>query len=202
MLKKITCFIAACLIFVFSVSAEESLLVYGNDNSEIAKILGMTEGDLEKYCKDNGVTYLAVNSDNTKQIRKTETADSLSKEIFDLSLLEDKKIFVLSDELSGFENANGSIIRKDDLKFFKTEHETKDSGGEYVITQYVTIENAEKKVLTFYTAKDIDRNYIDSAFAELFRPKTNYTPFLTSGVAVFAVIGAVVLVLIIKDFKK
>lgn len=202
MLKKITCFIAACLIFVFNVSAEDNFFVYGKDDAEVAKTFNMTEGDLEKYCKDNGVTYLAVNTDNTKQIRKTERVDSLSKEIIDLSVLEDKKIFGLSDELSGFENANGSIIKKDDLKFFKTEHETEDSGGEYVITQYITIQNAKKKVLTFYTAKDLDRSYIDSVFAELFKPQTDYTPWVTSGVFLFAIIGAVLLVLLLRDFKK
>lgn len=202
MLKKITCFIAACLIFSFSVFAKDDFFVYGKDSAEVAKIFNMTETDLQEYCEDNGITYLAVNTDNTKQIKRAETEDDFSKEIFDLSLMSDDKIHELTAELSGFKNTSGSIVAYNNMKFLKTEHETEDSGGKFILTQYVTVENAQKTVLTFYTAQDTDRDYIESVFQEQFKPQKDYLLFAIIGVCVFSVLGVVVLVLIFKDFKK
>ncbi len=202
MLKKITCVLAVCLIFIFSVSAAEEFFVFGKNNTEVAKTFNMTVSDLEKYCSDNGVSYLAVNTDNTKQIRKTETADEFSKDVFDLSLLSDEKILQLTDELSGFSGASGEVVEYDALKLLKTEHETEDSGGKYIITQYVTVKNAQKTVLTFYTAENVSRDYIDAVFKEQFEESKDYLPFVVIGVCVFAVLGAALLVLIFRDFKK
>lgn len=196
--------VLVCLVIlnISALSVNLDFYVYSEDADRVCEILGMTKEQIDEYCENNAITYLAVDKDNSRQIRKIEISDNLSKEILDLSILDDKKIFALSDELSGFENTNGSIVKKNDLKFYKTEYQSKDSGGEYAVTQYVTVQNAKKTVLTFHTQKDLDRNYIDSVIAELFKPETDQTPFLTSGMAIFGVIGIVVLVLIIKDLKK
>ena len=41
----------------------------GQSAESTAKILGMTEAELENYCNENGIVFIAVNKDNTKQIR-------------------------------------------------------------------------------------------------------------------------------------
>ena len=200
--KKIACLVVALIIFSFSVSAKENFFVYKQNNAEIAKILGMTQTQLTDYCTDNSVTYLAVNSDNTKQIKRTETVDEFSKQVFDMSVLDNDGILNLAGELSGFPDAKGEIVEYKGLKFLKTEHETEDSGGKFTITQYITVEKSKKTVFSFYTAENADKTYIWENFKKLAEPQKDYSLFLILGFCVFAFVGVWVLVLLIRDFKK
>ncbi len=201
-LKKIACLVVALIIFSFSVSAKENFFQYEKDNAEIAKILGMSEIELTDYCTDNSVTFLAVNSDNTKQIKKTEITDEFSKRIFDMSVLGDDDILELASELAGIPDTKGEIIEYDGRKFLKTEHETQDSGGKFTVTQYITVEKSQKMSVSFYTAENTDKTYIWENFKKLAEPKKDYSLFLILGLCVFAFVGVWVLVLLIRDFKK
>ena len=80
MIKKIICTAAAVLLFAVTVFAEsgeikitapEKFYSYesGKSSAETAKILGMTDTELESYCAENGIKFIAVNNDNSKQIR-------------------------------------------------------------------------------------------------------------------------------------
>lgn len=202
MIKKTICLLALSLLLVFNVTAAEDFLVFGEQTGEVAKVLGMSEEKVETYCTENKITYLAVNKDNTKQIRKTEFSDEFSKKIIDISVLEDKEILEFSSLISTFESANGKVITHGDKKFLKVELETVDSGGKYYLTQYVTVCDAQKTVLTFYTADGQDKSYIDDVFESQFPQKTDYKPYIIIGVIVFTLIGAVVAVLIIKELRQ
>lgn len=201
-LKKTICLLALSLLLVFNVTAAEDFLVFGEQTGEVANVLGMTDKELETFCRENKITYLAVNKDNTKQIRKAEFADEFSKKIIDISVLEDKEILEFSSLISTFESANGKVITHGDKKFLKVELETVDSGGKYYLTQYVTVCDAQKTVLTFYTADGQDKSYIDDVFESQFPQKTDYKPYIIIGVIVFTLIGAVVAVLIIKELRQ
>ena len=201
-LKKIICLLALSLLLVFNVTAAEDFLVFGEQTGEVANVLGMTDKELETFCKQNKITYLAVNKDNTKQIRKAEFSDEFSKKIIDISVLEDKEILEFSSLMSTFDSANGKVITHGDKKFLKVELETVDSGGKYYLTQYVTVCDAQKTVLTFYTADGQDKSYIDDVFESQFPKKTDYKPYIIIGVVLFALIGVAVAVLIIKELRQ
>ncbi len=203
-LKKIACLIAVFVI-VFSVSAfaDDEFYVYGEDNIDyLCEILDMNAGDITDYLQENNITYFACNKDNTKQIKKTESIDEFSKQVFDMSVLDDESILNFASELSGLPNTKGEIIEHKGLKLLKTEHETTDGGGKFILTQYITVEKSKKTVLSFYTAENVDRDYIQTAFKEHFNPQSDYALYLILGVGVFGFIGISVLVLLIKDFKK
>ena len=200
-LKKTICLLALSLLLVFNVTAAEDFLVFGEQTGEVANVLGMTDKELETFCKENKITYLAVNKDNTKQIRKAEFADEFSKKIVDISILEDQEILEFSSLLSTFQSAKGVVVEPNNRKFLKVELDTTDSGGKYYLTQYVTVCDAQKTILTFYTADGQDKSYIDDVFESQFPQKTDYKPYIIIGVIVFTLIGAVVAVLIIKELR-
>lgn len=200
-LKKFCSILFVCLLLAINVSAEE-FLVYGKQNSALAKTLGMSETELKDYCKSSGITYLAANADNTKQVRKTEIQDAFSKQIVDFAVLKDKEILDLTTELTGFSDAKGEVVVKNSYKFLKIEMETEDSGGKYILTQYITVKKSTKQVLTFYTAVDADRGYIDEIFEQQFKKEFDYKPFVIIGVILLGLAIVVISVLIFKDLNK
>ena len=104
MFKRIIIFFCAVFLFSFSVFAEsqDNFYVHGEANTYVSEILGMTENQLKDYVKDNNITYLAVNKDNTKQVRKTEISDAFSKKTGSFLALKDNEILELAEELTGF----------------------------------------------------------------------------------------------------
>ena len=128
-IKKTICLLVLCLLFVFNVTATDEFFIFGEQTDKVAKVLGMSEEKVETYCTENKITYLAVNKDNTKQVRKTEFSDEFSKKIVDISVLSDQEIFEFSSLISTFESAKGEIVEQDGMKFLKVELETTDSGG-------------------------------------------------------------------------
>lgn len=201
-LKKITCIIAVFVFaFMLVVSAAEDFLIYGKQTEEVSKVLGLKTQELDKYCTDNNVTYFAVNANNTKQVKRTEISDEFAQKVVDLSAWDDSKVLQLSSSLSGFEGAKGEVINKGDYKFLKVELQSEDSGGDYVLTQYTTVKNKERIVLTFFTSPGEDYGYIDKVFAEQFKETSDYTPIIIIGIVLFGFAGLVTLALIIKDFR-
>ncbi len=201
-LKKITCLIAVlAVIFSLSVFAEEEFLVYGQDDIErICQALDMNDCDIKYYCEENNITYLAVNPDNTKLIKRVEITDEFSKRIVDLSILSDENIKTLSYELSHFSDASGSVVAHDGFKLLKYELKTADD--EYYLTTFITVKDSKRITLSFYTDIGSDREYIDSIVKEQFKAETNYKPLVIAGVGIFALLSAVIAVLIIKELRK
>lgn len=200
MVKKIVCLVAVfVLCFSISVCAEDELLVYGKD--DLTAVLNMTENEIAVYCEQNNITYFAVNNNNTKQVKKTETLDAFSKKTVDFSAMDDEEIVSLEKELSGFENAKGEVVSLNGYKLLKCELKTSDSGGEYVLTQFVTVKNAKKITLSFYTADSADRGYIDGVLDEQFPKEKNLKPIVIAGVVIFSVMALGALLLVIKDLR-
>ncbi len=203
MIKKIALIIMVLLMSSISVFAKSEFYVYGKDNIDyFCEIFDMNAGDINDYFEQNNITYFACNKDNTKQIKKIETVDEFSKRVFDMSVLEDDDILDLADELSGFTGTKGDVIEYEGRKFLKTEHQTKDSGGNFVLTQYITVEKSKKTVISFYTAENTERAYIWENFKSLVEPQNDYALFLILGVGIFAFVALWIIVLLIKDFKK
>lgn len=195
------------LVCLFSVNVSalqvgDEFLVYGKDNDKLSQTLGMSETEINQFCKTNSIVFIAVNSDNTKQIRKTEITDSFSQKIGDLSVMKNSDILKLQDNLSSVQGVSGTIVEKDNSKYLKVEAKTQDSGGEYVLTQYVTVKDGKKHTLSFYTASDESRDYIENIFNSQFKGNNTLETVAILGICVFVGVAIVVTVLIIKDIKK
>ncbi len=204
MFKKIICILSVLLlVFCVTVSADEDFLVYGEDDIEFfCKTFDMDAGEIKYYFEQNNITYFAMNKDNTKQIKRIEFVDEFSQKAVDLSVLNDDEILKLTGDISGFPDAKGEVVKHAGLKFLKLRLESKDSGGNYTLTEYITVKEAKKVVLAFYTASGQDEEYIEKAFQEQFEPETNYKPFLSVGIVIFVFIGLVAVAFIIKDLKQ
>ncbi len=202
LVKKIICLFAVLVfVFSFSVSAKEEFLVYGKDNiNSICEALDMEEQDVKQYCEENNITYLAVNPDNTKLIKRVETVDEFSERIVDLSVLSDENIRTLSYELSRFSEANGQIVKLDGFKLLKYELKTDDD--KYYLTTYITVKDSKRITLSFYTDVGNERDYIDEIVTEQFKADIDYKPLIIIGVIAFALVGAFVLALIIRDLRR
>ncbi len=162
----------------------------------------MSEAELVDYCKKNNVTMLAVNQDNTKQVRKTEIGDDFSKRVKSFWSLKDSEILSLAEDLSGVPDVSGEIVEKSDRKFLKITAKTKDSGGEFILTQYITVNNGIKEILSFYTADGEDNGYIEDFFESEFNAESTPTALRVIyiiGIVLFSVLAVITLWAIIKE---
>jgi hypothetical protein len=203
-IKKIICLICALLLCCsVTVLADSEFLVYGEDDIDIfCQAFDMDAGEIKYYLSQNNITYLAINGDNTKQIKRSEITDAFSQKVVDFSVLEDSEILNLANQISGFENSKGQVVTVGDIKLLKTEVKTKDSGGDYVLTQFVTVKGGKKITLSFFTAGDGDRAYIETVLKEQFPKEKDFTPFLIGGTVALSIAILVVIVLIILEFRK
>ena len=147
----------------FVIKPKGEFYEYSENPTKVAEILGIKENEL-KNISENSVLYIAVNEENTKQIRLTQGQNSFTYSIVNISNLTDDKIKVLLPQITGIEGIKGEIINKDGQKFIKTVLRSSDSGGDYILTEYITVADKKSYVLSFYTAIDEDTDFIEETF--------------------------------------
>ena len=204
-------------VFTLTVSASEVSLktneqfyVYGEENEELSKTIGMSETELSDYCKTNDIIYLAVNKENSKQIRVQCSETEFSESVVNISLLSNDKIGELTPLIAGIDNVKGEIIKKNGQKFIKIELSSSDSGGEFIITEYITVADGKEYTLRFYTDKNADMQYIEktfekyssNAFLDDSQPVSVWQFVILAAAVVFAAVTVIIVITIIKDIKK
>ncbi len=196
---------------VKEIEPQGKFYVYGEQNDKLSEILMMDKDSLDEYCLQNGVEYLAVNADNTKQIKVTTSVTDFSNSVINISGLSNDSITALIPDITGVNGAKGEVINKDGQKFVKTQFKTSDSGGEYVLTQYFTVANKSTVVLSFYTKLGLDTDYIEKTFDSFTSPlfiedtDDDTAPFgivLLIAAGIFGVACVVIFITILRDIKK
>ena len=195
---------------VKSIKPEGDFYIYGEQTDKVAETLSMEKSALEQNLNQNNVLYFAVNNDNTKQIKVTSVTTDFSNSVINISGLSNDSITALIPDITGIENAKGEVILKDGQKFVKTQFKTKDSGGEYILTQYFTIANRLNIVLSFYTEVSADTDYIEKTFESFSSPlfitakeESGYIGYIVLVAAVvFGIACVVIIYTIIRDIKK
>ncbi len=205
MLKKLLIAVTALAVMLVSVVSAleigDDFYLYGRDNKKLAAALSMSEAEVTAYCKENSITLLAVNADNTKQIRETTRETEFSKTVNNLAVLSDSEIADLTYQLCGIENVKGRVIEKDAYKYLKIEVKSKDSGGEYILTQYITVRGGKSVVLSFYTSGKKDTSYTEDIFNSQFINTSATKGWLTAALAVLLLICAALSLMIVRDLK-
>lgn len=222
-IKRIAAFFAVLilsLIFEVGVSAESTVsltlpdgfYVHSKEPQKTAEILGMTETELADYCQSGSIVYLAVDGENSRQIRVTVGENSFSNSVVNISELTDSKIESLAPEISGIDGVRGEAVELNGQKFLKVQLISNDSGGEYILTQYITVAQKQNIVLSFYTDSAIDNDYTEQVFESLSSPlfitaeddqKTNTLLVIVPIVViVFAILSVGIIISIIVDMKK
>ena len=194
----------------FEITAPKDFYSYksGQSSEDTAKILGMTADELENYCDENGIVFIAVNKDNTKQIRVTVTESPFSGSIGNLSNLSDSKITALIPDITGA--VSGELTEKGGQRFIKTAEALSDSGGEYSVINYVTVAAKKDYVLSFYTAAGTSTDYtkevFDSFSSEDFYKETdrksNFSFVIIAAIILLALGSAYIIFTLVRDIKN
>ena len=219
MIKKIICTAAAVLLFTVSafaqsggikITAPEKFYSYesGKSSAETAKILGMTDTELESYCAENGIKYIAVNEDNSKQIRLAVADSSFSASIGNLTNLTEDKITALIPDITGAKR--GEIIDKDGQSFIKTAESASDSGGGFTVISYFTVAAKKDYVLSFYTSSGTDTKYAEEVFKsywseDFYMQKSEKSPFryvIFAAIVLLAAGSVYIIFTLVRDIKN
>lgn len=214
MLRKIFCAAAALILLVLPVSAAgkisidagDEFTVYGEDSGKAAEILGMSETELDGYVSQNNIVYLAVNEDNTKQIRLTVAATAFSESTGNLSLLSDSEIEELIPDITGDSAVKGEIIENGGQKFVLSRVSSEDSGGGYTLERYFTVAGDNEYILSFYTSDGVSEDYIGEVF-ESFKSddfygendKSPYSYIVIAALVLFSAGALFIIYTIIRD---
>ena len=219
MIKKIICTAAAVLLFTVSafaqsggikITAPEEFYSYesGKSSAETAKILGMTDTELESYCAENGIKFIAVNNDNSKQIRLAVAESSFSASIGNLTNLSEDKITALIPDITGANR--GEIIDKDGQSFIKTAESASDSGGGFTVIGYYTVAAKKEYVLSFYTSSGTETDYADEVFKsfyakDFYMQKNEKGPFryvIIAAIVLLAACSVYIIFTLVRDIKN
>ena len=214
MLRKIFCWAAALFLIVLPVSAAgkisidagDEFTVYGEDSGKAAEILGMSETELDGYVSQNNIVYLAVNEDNTKQIRLTVAATAFSESTGNLSLLSDSEIEELIPDITGDSAVKGEIIEYGGQTFVLSRVSSEDSGGGFTPARYFTVAGDNEYILSFYTSQGVSEDYIAEVF-ESFKSddfygendKSPYSYIVIAALVLFSAGGLYIIYTIIRD---
>ena len=189
----------------------ESVDKVGSTSAILLFIFDMSVSDLENYCASKHIEYIAVDEENSKQIRITTTTTDFSNSVVNISLLSDDKISALIPQITDISGVTGEIVTKNSQKFIKTEMRSRDSGGEYILTQYYTVAGKKSLTLSFYTDIDENTNYIEKTFEsyedDIFiedstQEKSFLNLLLPIGTLVFALAFIIIAITVIKDLIK
>ena len=142
--------------------------VYRLENlSKAAKILGMSDGELSEFLKKNEITYFAVSNDKSTQIRLSGVEDNFGKTVGEMNNLNNKQLKDLIKTLKKESTAKFSIDTSNGRNYIKSSSLLKDSGGEYTVTQYITVVNGKTYYLTCYNSGTKTSGEIKSVFSNL-----------------------------------
>lgn len=178
-IKKII-LIAFVLIFCLNVTAFAQSSIsfslpggfysYSEAPKKVAEILKTTENELNSYCLDNSILYLAVDASNNRQIKVTVNDNSFSNSVINISNLTDDKIKSLAKEITGLKDVKGEVVKLDGQKFLKVQLESEDSGGKYILTQYITTASKQNITISFTNGYDTDTDYVEEIFGSVKSP--------------------------------
>ena len=216
-IKRLSALVFAVLTLSLTLSAAEitenpgkEFWVYGDkqSNEKIAEILEETADSLDNYCYSNGIIYLALNEQNTKQIRLYENSTAFSESVGELTSLSDDKITALAPEIAG-DGFHTETVAQNGIKFIKATALSEDSGGKFTLIQYITVTSKKEYTLSFYTASGENTDYAEKVFSTLSfgkgaAKKTEKKPYgdiFMALTAVFVLFGAYIVYTLIRDIR-
>lgn len=204
----ISVILSACCFCVFAQAVDDFSITLpdeytsaflDDDKSDVAEIVGISAEEVEDYFKKHGLKFLSVNKDNTSQIKLSVLEDEFSGKIISFNNLDNDKILKLANSLFTGEYEQVSegtqIVEKDGLKFLKFKENLADNGGEYTVTQYVTVYGGKTYRLSVFVTGEQKDGFSDTVFKGfVLKQNTDALPPL---VKVFIIVGIVIFSVII-----
>jgi len=181
-----------------------------NVDSDFAKQLNMSKEELKDYFSENDIKFMAISSDNKSQIRVISTRDDFSKAVGNMSNLSKDEAKKLGKELISDGITTFDIYEADANKYIKISERLKDSGGEYTLTRFLTVENGTLYNISFFDSAETmtEENYkvINSFKIEKDETSQKYPWYIAClisfGIAIFVSIIVITVVLTVRDYKN
>lgn len=218
LLKKTVCAAAALLLFCIQLNAAaadieispgEGFYTSDGDSEAVARTLGMSAAELDAYCGENNIVYIAVNQDNSKQIRLSAARSSFSESVGNLSGISDSSLKPLIPDITGDSGVGAEIIEKNGQKFIKNHLSASDSGGEYTVVQYITVAGKTDYVLSFYTSSGESDEYAQAVFETFscsdfynIQPQKSYYGYvIIAAIVLLAAGSAYIIFTLVRDIR-
>lgn len=139
-----------------------------DDLSELSKVVGISSDDLKSYFNDGNFLYIAADKTNKNQIKLSCYEDEFSKKSINLIGFEDNDLLTLGEFFltakSEDSKPNITTETNNGTKFIKTVENHKDSGGEYTVTQYITVIDGKTYKLSVFTPANADKQLEKEVF--------------------------------------
>ena len=130
--------------YKFNMEIDEGYQILTEDNiqksDELVSSLGHNIDSMKQYFKQNSLILFAISEDGKRQIQVTCIETELSKQLNDISLMDEGDAlgfvgkFIKADNISSV-----SLVTIGDMKLYEAASTDKDSGGNFATVQYVTI---------------------------------------------------------------
>ena len=200
--------IILCAFNLSGITPDDSFILYSNSPDKVCEILKVDKSELKKTVENSNILYLAVDQNNTKQIQLTYKETDFSHSISNLNNISDASINSLLPEITGMENIKGEFVYKDGQKFVKINLRSKNGENEYILTQFLTVTDKKLYTLSFYTATNVDTDYIETTFLLSneklkINPNKNYSIIKTAiicATVIFSIAFLILLYTILRDF--
>lgn len=197
-------------LFEITAGSGYSYAYSDESKSQIAEKLNLTENDLDTFCENNNIEYLAVSEDNKSQIRVSVYEDDFSKKTDNLSAYSEKDVKKLAKKLVQERPLSYAVYIRNARKYIKITESLSDSGGSFTATQYITVAGGKTYNITFCNADsktDGNSEKILDTFEIKEENEKSKTPVLFTilvaiGVAAFAAVIVAMIVGIFKDKRK
>ena len=209
-MMSVICMTVAAETPVFKLDMGDGYLYFreGDDLSRAEKITGTDKDELQKLFDEENLVMLALSEDNLRQIRVSRYTNDLSIKIGDLDLLDNGEVKKIRDELSDDLGLGGTLVGDDYTE--NTEAPVKkyiihrelfsDSGGDYNVTQYVTVVDGAFWHITTYGPNHSDVPNVIPHFSVGAESFDWSVVWRVVGV-LFGVFAIVVLVLYLRESK-
>lgn len=184
---------------------EDYVVSYGDTKSDpVAEIIGMDSEKYANFFKSNGLLFIAVKKDNSVQIRFSKYSNEFSQKLGNMGNLSDKEFKEIAEKLAGEKSYTKEI--SGEQTFIAVTEKLKDSGGEYVSTQYITVKNGNVYQLSCYNSGTKIDSDIGDVFNSLrFSQSDNFNWVYTMIILACVVLAAVIIIMIkgiVTDLRK
>lgn len=179
---------------------DEYITAYSDDDkSEVADAVGISADEANDYFQKHNLNFLSVSKDNTSQIKLSVLEDDFSKKIISFNNLDNEKILILANSLftGSYEQVSKGvkIVENNGIKFLKYQENLSDNGGEYTVTQYVTVYNSKTYRLSVFVSGEEQSDLSDTVFNSFSLKQNSDT--LSPLVKIFIIVGIVIFAVII-----
>lgn len=117
-------------------------------NEEVVEKFGYTVSSFKNYLQQNNILFFGVDSNGTQCFLKCWQTD-FSKEITDLSVLDDETLKSVATQIITISEAAYKTATVNGMRFFEVSATDTDSGGNFYSVQYITIRNGKIYSLNF-----------------------------------------------------